>query len=113
MELCNHVQSQPWKNARLSSKEFSLPQAVPDATGREDLVKALRERLLLAAAASRMVTMLARGDSSDRLAARVIALSAKGCGFALPSTLHFLDARSDADSNDGTGIQAVCDAEGK
>lgn len=68
-------------------------QAVPDTTGREDVVKALREALLMREARRRGVTHLARGDSSDRLAARAVALSAKGCGHALPASLHFIDAR--------------------
>ena len=54
---------------------------------------ALRETLLLRAARSAGAAWLARGDSSSRLAARVIAMSAKGSGYALPSTLHFLDGR--------------------
>jgi hypothetical protein len=70
-----------------------MMQAIPDSTGREDLVKSLREALLLSAAKQMGVTRLARGDSISRLAARVIACSAKGSGYALPSTLHFLDAR--------------------
>lgn len=84
-----------------------LMQAVPDSTGREDLVKALREALLLSAAKKAGATRLARGDSINRLAARVIACSAKGAGFALPSTLHFLDARYTMDLPGVVGVQRV------
>ena len=84
---------QAWQaTRRLVSVQVRL-QAVPDSTGREDLLKALRETLLLRAARSVGAAWLARGDSSSRLAARVIAMSAKGSGYGLPSTLHFLDGR--------------------
>ena len=75
---------------------FSLEahaQAVPDATGREDLVGALRLRLLLAAAAALGCNRLALGDSATRLAARAVALAAKGAGHALPASLQHFDAR--------------------
>ena len=75
-----------------SSNQLSM-QAIEDSTGREDLVKMLREAVLLSYGKSRGVTRLAKGDSSDRLAARVIALAAKGDGYSLPSTLHFIDSR--------------------
>lgn len=68
-------------------------QAVPDATGREDLVGALRLRLLLAAAAALGCNRLALGDSATRLAARTVALAAKGAGYALPASLQHYDAR--------------------
>lgn len=71
----------------------SRAQAVPDATGREDLVGALRLRLLLAAAAALGCNRLALGDSATRLAARTLALAAKGAGYALPASLQHFDAR--------------------
>ena len=57
------------------------------------MVKALREAVLLSAAHTQGVTKLARGDSASRLAARAIAMSAKGQGFSLPASMHYLDAR--------------------
>ncbi len=68
-------------------------QAVPDATGREDLAAALTRRLLLAAAAGLGCNRLALGDSATRLAARAVAAAAKGSGRALPASLQHFDAR--------------------
>ena len=66
---------------------------MPDATGREDLIGALRLRLLLAAAAALGYNRLALGDSATRLATRAVALAAKGAGYALPASLQHFDAR--------------------
>jgi len=68
-------------------------QAVPDATGREDLAAALTRRLLLAAAAGLGCNRLALGDSATRLAARAVAAAAQGAGRALPASLQHFDAR--------------------
>ncbi|KAK9831947.1 hypothetical protein WJX81_001904 [Elliptochloris bilobata] len=79
----------------------ALLAAVPDVTGREDLVEALRLRLLLTAAAALGCNRLALGDSATRLAVRAIALAAKGAGHALPAALQHYDARH------GLGAPAV------
>ncbi|KAG2424524.1 hypothetical protein HXX76_014405 [Chlamydomonas incerta] len=70
-----------------------LLQAVQDPTGREDLIQHLRRRLLAAAGAMAGATKLLCGDSATALAARVIADTAKGRGFALPSDIQLVDAR--------------------
>lgn len=90
-------------------------QAVSDSTGRQDLVKALREAVLLSAAGRNGVTKLARGDSASRLAARAIAMSAKGEGFSLPASMHYLDARYSSNSNcdplqGGSAPRGICNA---
>ena len=87
--------------SEVGSSNQLFMQAIEDSTGREDLVKMLREAVLLSYGKSRGVTRLAKGDSSDRLAARVIALAAKGDGYSLPSTLHFIDSRY---------VSSLCDA---
>ena len=68
-------------------------QAVEDATGREDLIEALRNALLVHTAARLGYNKVARGDNATRIAARVIAMSSKGAGFALPSCIQYFDAR--------------------
>ena len=68
-------------------------QAVEDATGREDLIEALRNALLVQTAARLGYNRVARGDNATRIAARVIAMSSKGAGFALPSCIQYYDAR--------------------
>ncbi|KXZ55143.1 hypothetical protein GPECTOR_3g293 [Gonium pectorale] len=79
------------RDARLRA----LLQSVPDPTGREDLLTALRVRLLAATAARLGVGKVLRGDSAAALAARVIADTAKvrGRGYALPSDIQLVDAR--------------------
>ena len=68
-------------------------QAVEDATGREDLVEALRNALLTAIAARLSCNRVARGDCASLAAVRTIAQSAKGAGFALPACIQHADAR--------------------
>ena len=68
-------------------------QAVEDATGREDLIEALRNALLVQTAARLGYNKIARGDNATRIAARVIAMSAKGAGFALPACIQYFDRR--------------------
>ena len=68
-------------------------QAVEDPTGREDLVEALRDALLVAMAARLGCNRVARGDCASLAAARTIAVSAKGAGFALPASIQHCDAR--------------------
>ncbi|KAK9811502.1 hypothetical protein WJX72_004896 [[Myrmecia] bisecta] len=70
-----------------------LLEAVTDPTGREDLIEHLREALLLTTAARLGCNRLAKGDCATRLAVRTVALSSKGCGFALPGCLQYVDAR--------------------
>jgi hypothetical protein len=77
----------------LQPRPAARAQAVPDATGREDLVAALTRRLLLAAAAGLGCNRLALCDSATRLAARAVAAAAKGAGRALPASLQHFDAR--------------------
>ena len=71
-------------------------QAVEDATGREDLVEALRRAALLAKAMELGCSKVALGDCATRAAVRVIAQSAKGAGFALPASIQHYDARCGA-----------------
>lgn len=68
-------------------------QAVPDVTGGEDLLEHLRMALLIRTAAKLGCSVLALGDSATRLAIRTISLTSKGCGFALPASIQYLDAR--------------------
>lgn len=56
---------------------FNSFQAVSDITGREDLIEALRLRLLLLLGASFDCNVVARGDTATRLACRVIAAACK------------------------------------
>lgn len=62
----------------------TLVEGVEDETGREDLVRYLRERLLLRVGAALGFNRVARGDSATLCAVRVIAESCKGRGYALP-----------------------------
>ncbi|GFR39726.1 hypothetical protein Agub_g207, partial [Astrephomene gubernaculifera] len=71
----------------------ALLQAVPDPTGREDLVRLLRGRLLAGTAGRLGATKLLRADSGTALAARVIADTAKGRGYSLPGDIQLVDAR--------------------
>ncbi|KAG2448454.1 hypothetical protein HYH02_006346 [Chlamydomonas schloesseri] len=73
-----------------------LLEAVQDPTGREDLIHHLRRRLLAAAGTAEGATKLLCGDSATALAARVVADTAKGRGFSLPSDIQLLDARGAA-----------------
>ena len=68
-------------------------QVVPDRTGREDLVRHLRTRLLLQAAQAAGCNKLLLGDTGTRVAAQVIAAAAKGRGYALPGDVQWVDAR--------------------
>ena len=68
-------------------------QAVDDPTGREDLIEALRNALLIRMAARHGYNRVARGDSATCVAARVIAMSSKGSGFALPACIQYFDRR--------------------
>ena len=70
-----------------------LLQAVPDPTGREDLVRHLRTRLLLQAAQAAGCNKLLLGDTGTRVATQVIAAAAKGRGYALPADIQWVDAR--------------------
>ncbi|GIL85207.1 hypothetical protein Vretimale_10781 [Volvox reticuliferus] len=71
----------------------ALLQSVPDPTGREDLLRHLRNRLLAAVAAQLGVNKVLRGDTATVLAARVISETAKGRGYALPGEVQLLDVR--------------------
>ena len=68
-------------------------QAVEDTTGREDLIEALRNSLLIRTASRHGYNKVAKGDSATCVAARVIAMSAKGSGFALPACIQYFDRR--------------------
>ena len=70
-------------------------QAVPDPSGRETLIEALRCVLLNALACAHCCNKIACGDNATRAAVRVISLATQGTGFALPASLHYLDARFD------------------
>lgn len=77
----------------MHSEEWSLLQAVPDPAGKEDLIAALRQVLLLRVAAQLDCNKLALGTCATRMAVTTIAMSAKGQGYALPGALHFIDFR--------------------
>jgi hypothetical protein len=88
-------------------------QAVTDSTGREDLLVHLRKLLLQQTAARHGYGRLATGDSATCLAVRAVSLAAKGCGYALPGELQYIDARRVTDGrtrahthahHDGAGI---------
>ncbi|GLI60528.1 hypothetical protein VaNZ11_002523 [Volvox africanus] len=80
------------KQAR-EARLHELLQSVPDPTGREDLLRHLRNRLLAAVAAQLGANKVLRGDTATALAARVISETAKGRGYALPGEIQLLDAR--------------------
>ncbi|KAI7846117.1 hypothetical protein COHA_000378 [Chlorella ohadii] len=61
----------------------SLLASVRDPTGRQDLARHLRTRLLLRAAAELDCARLARGDCATTLAAHIVAAASKGCGYSL------------------------------
>lgn len=72
----------------------ALLGSVADATGREDLAAALRQRLLLATAAAHGCSKLLTGDNATTLAVRVISDAAKGRGYSLPADIQIADARA-------------------
>ncbi|GLC59931.1 hypothetical protein PLESTB_001555300 [Pleodorina starrii] len=80
------------REARLQA----LLQSVPDPTGREDLVRTLRTRLLAAVAGGLGAAKVLRGDTATVLAARIISDTAKGRGYSLPGGIQLLDARGAA-----------------
>jgi hypothetical protein len=71
----------------------ALLAAVSDPTGREDLVRHLRSRLLLRTACTLGCARLARGDCASSLAARIVAEASKGCGHSLVGDVRLFDAR--------------------
>ena len=87
----NHLQR--LSNHALSAWACAL-QGIEDATGREDLIESLRNALLVRIAALLGYNKIARGDNATRIAARVIAMSSKGAGFALPACIQYFDRRS-------------------
>ena len=68
-------------------------QSVTDATGREDLTDALRKQLLLLRAGDLGCGKVVMGDSTTRVAVRVVSGTAKGQGYALPGDIQSIDAR--------------------
>jgi hypothetical protein len=70
-----------------------LVAAVADPTGAEDLLKYLRDQLLLRAAAVLGCNRLLRGDSASRMAIKIISDASKGRGFSLPGDIQTLDGR--------------------
>ena len=87
------LRRRPLLSHTLSCRVAAIPQGVQDATGREDLVAALRCHLLLATAGALGCGKLARADCATRLAEHVIAGAAKGRGYGLPGDVHVVDAR--------------------
>ncbi|PRW60032.1 Cytoplasmic tRNA 2-thiolation 2 [Chlorella sorokiniana] len=71
----------------------SLLASVSDPTGRQDLSRHLRTRLLLRAAAELGCARLARGDCATALAAHIVAAASKGCGYSLAGDVRLVDAR--------------------
>lgn len=71
----------------------SLLASVSDPTGRQDLARHLRGRLLLRAAAELGCARLARGDCATTLAAHIVAAASKGCGYSLAGDVRLVDAR--------------------
>lgn len=70
-----------------------LLAGVEDPTGREDLQELLRARALQALAREHGYTRVVSGLCATRVAARVVADTAKGRGFALPAAVQYVDAR--------------------
>lgn len=81
------------RRAEQRARLAALLAAVPDHTGRHDLARHLRARLLLRAAAALGCRRLARGDCATALAAHVVAAASKGCGYSLAGDVRLLDAR--------------------
>ena len=71
----------------------ALLAAVRDPTGRADLARHLRTRLLLRCAAALGCGRVARGDSSTALATHIVAAASKGCGYSLAGDVRLVDAR--------------------
>lgn len=71
----------------------SLLASVSDPTGRQDLARHLRGRLLLRAASELGCARLARGDCATTLAAHIVAAASKGCGYSLAGDVRLVDAR--------------------
>lgn len=69
-------------------------QAVPDITGKEDLISHLRMQLLIATARKLGASKLLLGCTADTLAVSVLASVSKGRGYALPGDLHVADGRA-------------------
>ena len=88
-----HPSHHDWRIPVRHSKAGTCMQAVEDTTGREDLTEALRNALLIRLAARHGYNKVARGDSATCVAARVIAMSSKGSGFALPACIQYFDRR--------------------
>ena len=92
------------RRAEQRSRLAALLSAVPDVTGRQDMARHLRIRLLLHSAAALGCGRLARGDCATALATHIVAAAAKGCGYSLPGDVRLVDARC-ADGAGGAGCR--------
>eukprot|EP00249_Psilotum_nudum_P019408 c27239_g1_i4 orf=43-1518(+) len=70
-----------------------LLQNVDDSTGKEDLLEHLRLQLLQKVADDHGYTKLILGLCTSRIAAKVVAATAKGQGFSLPADIQYYDSR--------------------
>lgn len=81
------------RRAQQREQLTALLAAVPDATGRQDLARHLRARMLLHAASVLGCKRMARGDCATTLATHIVAAASKGCGYSLPGDVRLVDAR--------------------
>ncbi|KAJ7547312.1 hypothetical protein O6H91_08G079700 [Diphasiastrum complanatum] len=72
---------------------IELLSRVEDQTGKEDLVEHMRMDALQRVAKHYGYTRVVLGLCTTRVAARVLAATAKGEGFALPAGIQYVDAR--------------------
>ncbi|CAK9279109.1 unnamed protein product [Sphagnum jensenii] len=77
----------------LSQRLRALLESVQDMTGREDLIEYLRMQVLQQVAKEHGYTKLVLGLCTTRIAARVLAATAKGQGYSLPADIQYLDSR--------------------
>ncbi|KAM1109606.1 hypothetical protein ACFX13_009143 [Malus domestica] len=70
-----------------------LLDAVPDATGKEDLLLHMRMLALQKVASEKGYNRLVLGSCISRIACHVITATVKGQGYSLPADIQYVDAR--------------------
>uniref|UniRef100_A0A7C9EQS3 Cytoplasmic tRNA 2-thiolation protein 2 n=1 Tax=Opuntia streptacantha TaxID=393608 RepID=A0A7C9EQS3_OPUST len=76
-----------------SSKLMELLDAVPDDTGKEDLLAYLRMLCLQKVAIENGYSKLVLGSCTSTIARHVISATVKGQGYSLPADIQYVDAR--------------------
>lgn len=71
----------------------NLLQSIPDSTAKDDIITILKTHLLLRTAHQLDCKLLVVGTTTDAMAAKIIAASAKGCGYSLPCISQAIDDR--------------------